>query len=215
MEIEKLIPYINYLKEDNVDKEVAIDFKDQIYLHHYQDKTKERKFYFGLLELACRENPTDSHIQMLYAREYILQGDINSALKEFLKCLKMPDIDAPNKRLVLLYCLLHPAEIYYQLKNYDEVIWYAQELIKEDYTYREPYLLLGEVYNEMKMFSLAEAMLENALKNTYQHFTWVEEDRTFHDRPYDILGIAQFNLGKFDLAAETYTRYIAARSMIG
>ncbi len=189
-------------------KEIAIDFKDNIYLHHYQDKNKSRKFYFDLLKLACEENPNDSHIQMLYAREFILRNDLEGALPEFLKCLKMPDIDEPNKRSVLLYCLLHTAEIYFDLNNYDEVIWYCQEFIKEDYTYREPYLILGEVYNEMKMYSLAEAMIENALKNTYQHYTWVEEQGTYYERPYDILSVAQYNLGKLDLAAENMLKAI-------
>lgn len=182
----------------------AINLMDSIVLHHYQDKNKPRKFYFDLLKLACEENPEDSHIQMLYAREFILQGNLEKGLEEILKCLKMPDIDNPLKRLVLLWCLQHAAESYADLKNYDEAIWYAQEFIKEDYTYREPYLLLAWVYCQMKMFTLAEAMCECAFKYGTQHRNWVEEGYNFLGRPYELLAVSQFNLNKIDKASKNF-----------
>ena len=120
----------------------------------------------------------------------------------------MPDVDKPNKRLVLLYSLLHVAEIYADLKNYDECIWYAQEFIKEDYTYREPYLLLADIYNDMKMYTLAEAMVKCALEYGKQHFNWVEEAKTFYERPYDALSVAQFKLNKLEEAKDNMAKAI-------
>ena len=183
-------------------KEVAINLQNEIWLDHWQDLTKPRKFYFELLELACEENPDDSHIQMLYAREFLLRKDNKRGLEEFLKTLKMPDIDKPNKRLVLLNSLLQVAFIYEEEKNFDEAIWYCQEFIKEDPTYREPYFLMGEMYNIMKMYTLAEAMIEAGFKYGKQHYDWVERGNTWLGWGYDLLGVSQFNLKKYDEAEE-------------
>jgi len=201
-----IFPVHEVLQPNDGIAQIGLDFGTNIYLHHYQDRTKERKYYFDLLELSCKENPEDSHTRMLLAREYILQGNLEAALKEFLEVLKMPDVDKPNKRLVLLYSLLHVAEIYADLKNYDEVIWYCQEFIKEDYTYREPYLLLADIYNDMEMYTLAEAMIKCALEYGKQHYDWIEEAKTFLDRPYDALSVAEFKLGKFEEAKQNMSK---------
>ena len=53
-------------------KQVAINLQKEIWLDHWQDLTKPRKYYFDLLELSCKENPDDSHVRMLLAREYLI-----------------------------------------------------------------------------------------------------------------------------------------------
>ena len=176
----------------------GVDFGTNIYLHHYQDLTKERKYYFDLLELSCKENPNDSHTRMLLAREYLLRNDNKKGLEEFLKVLKMPDIDKPNKRLVLLNSLLQVALIYEEEKNFDEAIWYCQEFIKEDPTYREPYFLMGEMYNIMKMYTLAEGIIKIGFEYGKQHYDWVERGNTWLGWGNDLLGVAYFKNGKLD-----------------
>lgn len=181
-------------------KEKRLDFGENVYLHHYQDLTKPRKFYFDLLKLACEENPENSHTRMLLAREYVLKKDYNKAIEEFLYVLKMPDVNQPNKRLVLLNSLIQLAFTYEAVNNYDECIWYCQEFIKEDKTYREPYFLMAEVYNLMKMYSLAEAMVKAGFEYGKQKYDWVERGNTWLGWGYDLLSVAEFNLGKIDEA---------------
>ncbi len=183
-------------------KEVSINLQKEIWLDHWQDKTKPRKFYFELLELACKENPNDSHIRMLLAREYLLRNDNKKGLEEFLNVLKMPDVDKPNKRLVLLNSLIQVAFIYEAEKNFDEAIWYCQEFVKEDPTYREPYFLMAEIYNVMKMYTLGEAMARAGFKNGKQHFDWVERGNTWLGWGNDLLGVALFNLGQYEEASK-------------
>ncbi len=183
-------------------QENRLDFGELVYLHHYQDLTKERKFYFDLLELACKENSEDSHTRMLLAREYVLKKDYNKAIEEFLYVLKMPDVDKPNKRLVLLNSLIQLAFTYEAISNYDEALWYCQEFIKEDKTYREPYFLMAEVYNLMKMYSLAEACAKAGFEYGVQKYDWVERGNTWLGWGYDLLSVAQYNLGKIDEAIE-------------
>ena len=179
-----------------------IDLSDQIMLHHYQDKNKSRSSYFDLLKLAVKENPEDCHERMLLAREYLLNNDFENALKEYLYTLQMPEIDRPEKKLVLLESLNRAADCYIQLKNYDEAIWYYQEFIKEDYTHREPYFGLAEIYNEMKMYTLAKAMVDAAIENSVRHYDWIEQADSWVTRAEDILSISYFKLGKIDEAID-------------
>ena len=178
------------------------DAEDTIYLHHYPDTNKSRSYYFDLLKLAVEENPEDSHERMLLAREYLLADDYENALENYLKVLHMPDVDTEDKRLVLLESLGRVADCYRFLHNYDEAIWYYQEWIKEDPSYREPYLGLAEIYNDMRMYSLAEALALAAIKNGTRKYTWVERADSWLTQPEDILSIALFNLGDCEQALQ-------------
>lgn len=139
---------------------------------------------------------------MLLAREYLLKKDSDMGLKEFLEVLKMPDVNAPNKRLVLLNSLLQVAFIYEELKNFDEAIWYCQEFIKEDPTYRDPYFLMGEMYNLMKMYTLSEACVKAGFEYGVHKYDWVERGNTWLGWGNDLLGVAQFKLKKYEEAAK-------------
>ena len=174
----------------------------KIFLHHYPDTTKPRAYYLDLLKLSMEENPEDSHVRMLYARELFVKGDIDESLEEFLNVLRMPDIDNDNKFEVLLNSLLQVAMIYEMKKHYDEAIWYCQEFIKEEHTFREPYLLMAEIYNEMKMYTLAEACVNAAKEYSYQHFSWVERASTFNGWMDDVESVCKYNLGKIKEAVE-------------
>ena len=188
-------------KKDNFEQK-GISFQNVIWLDHWQDTSKPRKYYFELLELSCKENPKDSHARMLLAREYLIKNDNKKAIEEFLEVLKMPDVDAPNKRLVLLNSLLQVAFIYESEKNFDEAMWYCQEFIKEDKTYREPYFLMAEMYNIMKMHTLAEACVKAGFEYGVQKYDWVERGNTWLGWGYDLMSVAQIQLGKLDEAEE-------------
>ena len=179
-------------------KEVRADFGESVYLHHWQDLTKPRKFYFDLLKLSCEENPEDSHTRMLLAREYVLHKDYDKAIEEFLAVLKMPDVDAPNKRLVLLNSILQLAFVYEAVENFDECLWYCQHFIEVDRTYREPYFLMAEVYNLKKLYTLAEACVKAGFEYGFQKYDWVERGNTWLGWGYDLLSVAQYNIGKVE-----------------
>lgn len=186
-----------WFNETDKRNQIAVNLGTNVFLHHYPDKTKERKYYFDLLELSRQENPTDCHVQMLYAREWLIKKNLDRALEEYLKCLNMPEISEPHRREVLLHSLLTVATIYEDKRNYDEAIWYCHEFIKEDPTFREPYLVLSEIYNNMNIPTLAEACAEKALEYGYQHSSWVEKANTYTGWTEDALSVAQSKLEKF------------------
>ena len=183
-------------------KERGIDFGNSIILDHWQDLSKPRKYYFDLLELACKENPDNAHTRMLLAREYLIKKDLQKAVEEFKYVLNMPDINQPNGRLVLLTSIIQLAFTYEDLNNFDEAIWYCQEFIKEDKSYREPYFLMAEMYNLMKMYTLAEACCLAGFQYGVQKYDWVERGNTWLGWGYDLLAVAQYNLGKVDAAVK-------------
>lgn len=183
-------------------KERGIDFGNSIILDHWQDLSKPRKYYFDLLELACKENPDNSHTRMLLAREYLIKKDLQKAVEEFKYVLNMPDVNQPNRRLVLLNSIIQLAFTYEDLNNFDEAIWYCQEFIKEDKSYREPYFLMAEMYNLMKMYTLAEACCLAGFQYGVQKYDWVERGNTWLGWGYDLLAVSQFNLGKVDAAVK-------------
>ena len=56
------------------------------------------------MKLAVKENPTESHVSSLLAREYILRNDIKNAIKQYLATLKYDDINTPEKNGIKLDC---------------------------------------------------------------------------------------------------------------
>lgn len=125
--------------------------------------------------MAIEENPENAYEHMLLAQEYFLKNDIENALKYYLETLHLEDIDSEDKRWVLLECLERCGDCYQNLNNFDEAIWYYQEFIKEDSTYREPYLALARIYLTMKMPTLAKGMLDIARDYTNRKYVWVEQ----------------------------------------
>ena len=63
-------------------------------------------------------------------------------------------------------------------------------------------MLLGEVYNNMNMFTLAEATVEAGLKYGTKKDTWVERADSWLTLPNEILSYSFYKLGKWDAAIE-------------
>lgn len=177
--------------------ESCIDLSDSITLDHWRSE-KDRKFYFDLLKLAVKENLDDCHIRMLLAREYFLSGDYTNAEKTYIETLGLPTIDDADQRLVLLCSLFQLSLCYYEQSNFDEAIWYCQEFIKEDQSYREPYLVMADCYNRMGMYTLSEGVLKSAREYAHQHRDWLEHSYSYHGWLEDTESVAKWGLGKID-----------------
>lgn len=188
--------------DENQYKEVCLEAKEHIFLHHWQDISKSRESYLELLKLSCAENPNSSHVWSLLAREYLNNGDYDNSLAVCLETLKKPDIDTASMGLILLNTLLFTAKNYFFLKNYDEALWYCQEFIRADSTYREPYFLMASIFNETRVYTMAEAALLAGVKNGIEKKNWVELQKTWTTDEYTILGAIYLNMGKYEEAAQ-------------
>ena len=71
---------------------------------------------------------------------------------------------------------------------------YYMYSIESDRTYREPYLFIAEILNELKLYSVAIDFVNMALNNSIRHYNWLERGNTWREKPFDILGIAYYYL---------------------
>jgi len=158
-------PVHEVLWRDDIENQVVLDVGDLIFLHHFQDQTKPRDSYLDLLKLSVEENPDDCHVRNLYAREYLLAQNYERAIEEYLGILEMKNITDKQYRYERLDSVCRVSDIYAILEKFDDAIHYANEFIKLDPTYREPYLTLAKVYNLLNMPNMAELMINYCLEN--------------------------------------------------
>ena len=69
--------------------------------------------------------------------------------------------------------------------------------IAADPTYRECYMGAAKAYIELQQYSLAIAILRDALKNSYRQYSWLENDISWSYEPYDLLCHAYFSTGDY------------------
>ena len=188
--------------------ETVLKAEENIYLHHWQDLTKNRASYLELLKLSCEENPNSSHVWSLLAREHLNNEDYEDSLQVCLDTLDKPDIETVSNGLVLLQTLLFTSMNYFYLGNYEEAEWYCQEFIRVNPTYREPYFLLGSIYNEQRLYQLAEAMVFAGRKYGVQKYDWVELEKTWTTDDYSILGAVYLNMQNYEDAAQNLKQVI-------
>lgn len=190
------------LNDDITEPEQTIEFGDGIYLHHYQDTTKDRTNYLELLRIAAEETGS-IYNKMLYARELSIRKNPQQSLSVYFEVLGSEDIDLPENKLVLLDSLLNVSTIYFNdLRSLPDSIWYAEEFINVDPTYREPYLILAQAYIDKQLFTIAEGYIEAAKKYGYQHNNWVEHSTAYVGWLEDLELQVKNGLTKFKLSGK-------------
>ena len=184
----------------DINKQIGIDFGEDIYLDHWQDLSKDRRNYLDILKIAVEENPGDCHIFHLYAREYILQQQFDQARKLFLKLILMQNIDQPMFSEVKLDGLLMLSELARAKDEPDECIYWCKEFIKVNDTFRGPYLSIASVYNSCGMFSQAKELIKLMDQKCIRHYSWVEKSADWSYTREAVLAESEVNLGEYEEA---------------
>ena len=173
----------------------SLDLFDMgVYLHHYPDQSKSRSTYLPLLELRAKENPEDYYGKYYLSHEYNYRGmyeKSNAVLYDILRNYR-----DKYDQLEIAACYLFLGDNYRSLGHLDKAIYNYNLAISQEPTYREPYLLAAEIFNEKKMYHIAIAYVKEALKTSYRHYTWVERDDSWREKPDDILSVSYFYLGE-------------------
>lgn len=171
---------------------------DEMYLHHYPDPTKSRGTYLPLLELRKAEYPTDYYGKIYLAHEYYYRGFYQKAIDELQEIL---DNHADKYNSVeQASCYLFMGDAYRALGDKPSCMAAYQKAILVDDTYREPYVNLAVVLNELGYYYQAIGVIKECLSKTYRHYTWLERDTTWTFEPYDILAIAYYYTKDYDNA---------------
>lgn len=196
---EMLVP----IREDFQEK--GIDVLDgSIYLHHWQDLSKPRKYYFDLLELGVKEFPENAYMRSFLGREYFFHGDYEKGIEQYKIAMTLPDMYDKKKELIYLDALLYMTGGYEELKQYDNAIECCYKFLEYDFSFRDPYFFLSELYNLKGLYTVAEAFAKAGFEYGYDHHTFVEKYRANLGWGYEALGLAQLNLGKKEEAEKNF-----------
>lgn len=173
-------------------------FNMGVYLHHYPDTSKSRGTYLPLLELRAEENPDDYYGKYYLSHEYNYRDMYEKSNEVLYDILDHYQDKYSNLEVAALYLFL--GDNYRSLGDLDKAIYNYNRAISQEPTYREPYLLAAEIFNERQQYYMAIGYVEEALNKTYRHFTWVERDDSWREKVDDILSISYFYLKDYDKA---------------
>jgi tetratricopeptide (TPR) repeat protein len=179
---------------------------NEILLHHYQDESKERSSYFPLLVLRLQENPNEPYSHYLLAREYGNMEMYVNAIEEFLKTINMPAEYRNSDVQMISYGYL--GDCYAVLGEYTTAIEYYQKWINDDPTYLDPYCAIAEVYNNMKLYHKAQETILKGLETCTRHYSWLERPDTWREKPWDMLAIACYYTGEYDMGIQASQKAI-------
>lgn len=190
-------------------KERRIDLGDAVYLHHWQDLSVPRKNYMDLLELSVKENPDNPHVRHLYSREFILQGRNEEAYSKFFQVLNIDTTwTSPQYRLVLLDTILMLANLSEMKGELDETLYWCNQFLRVDDTYREPYLTAADVYNSRGQYDRALYVLDLMNTKAVRHYSWVEKHANWLTTDKYLYANAYFGLQVYDKALELYNEVL-------
>ena len=195
-------PVHEYLASDKYQdqtwiNEHSLDLFDKITLHHYPDKTKSRASYLPLLGLRIQEDPNDYNGLFYYSHELYYRGYYEKSIAILDTILTDKKFDNKRTTLEKAACYLFMGDSYKALNKNSAAISAYHNAIAIDPTYREPYLELAQLYQDMKYFNMAIGTVEEALLKSVRHYNWLERDTSWAEQPYDILAVSSYYIGDY------------------
>ena len=164
---------------------------DEITVNHYPDNNKPRSSYLPLLELSVKENPTDDRNMHYLGREYMYYQRWNECIDTLIKHLNLPNALWKDERCASMRFI---ARSYKNLNRPEESRMWLKKAINEAPYLRDPWIELGILEYENKKWSKAVYYIEEALKIKNHTKSYINEQFSWNQTPYDILSICYFNL---------------------
>lgn len=171
-----------------------------IWLHHWPDYKKSRSTYLSLLEQRAKEDPQDYYGLVYLAHEYYYQ-------RMYQKCIDFIQLTVLPRALQHMDEDLIPADLYMflgnsyaQLGNKQAAELMFKAGIEAGPRYRENYLCLANLYNDLGRYAESEKIVYDMFQKTRRYYSWLESDISWGYGPYDTLAVAEFYLGNADMA---------------
>lgn len=178
-------------KKSGYTKEESIYLFDLLHVDHYPDPTKSRSSYLPLLELRLKENPDDLMTMMYLGHEYYYRGKYEESINMLNKVL----LKLPKKGLDTASCYLFIGDCYKKLNNKGEACSAYYTAIDADVKYIEPYLALGHIFLDNKMYEQSMGIVREGLRKAERKYSWLERDKSWSYDPWDILSLASYYAG--------------------
>ena len=169
----------------------SLNLFDRLHVQHYPDSTKSRSSYLPLLEVRYKENPDDLMTQMYLGHEYYYRGHYNSSIEMLTKAIG----NLPSTGIDIASCYLFIGDCYSRLNDKSMAIASYYKSIECDATYIEPYLALGNIFLNDKMYGLSINIIKEGLRKSIRRYSWLERDTSWSYKPWDILSLASFYSG--------------------
>ncbi len=170
---------------------------NDITLKHYPDPTKSRSHYLPLLEESVKEDPLDDRNMHYLGREYMYYQQWEKAIQTLHRHLALKSATWKDERCASMRFM---ARCYRQLGWIEEAKLWTQKAIEEAPYLRDPYLEQAILAYQIQDWNTVVNAILQALKIKSHQKTYINEIFSWNETPYDLLSIAYYQLGNYDLA---------------
>jgi len=170
---------------------------DNITINHYPDLNKSRGSYLPLLELSVKENPLNDRNMHYLGREYMYYSRWNDCIDTLIKHLNLPSATWKDERCASMRFI---ARSYIHLSRFDEAKIWLNKAIKEASYLREPYVEMAFLEYQLGNYMGVINNCLKALTIKENKKTYINEVFCYDNTIYDLLSIAYYNLGLYDIA---------------
>lgn len=155
-------PVHELLKSTSAERHSTVDLP--IDVTHFQDVTKDRKFYMGLLELMLNESPDNPRSYQYIGRECYMSGDYFQAIQYLQQHMRIEPY-GPFRAESARYIAFSYLKMADNLEGaHDEAESWFYRSIAEHTADRESYYSLAHVYKDCGEFDAALGLIDRASK---------------------------------------------------
>ncbi len=199
-------PVHEVLEYQGIENYVTID---NIVLNHYPDINKSRSMYLPLLEQSVKEDPNDDRNMHYLGREYMYYGKWQECIDILKRHLELPSSTWRDERCASMRFI---SRSYQNLNNLDESRNWLKKAIKEAPYLREPWIEMGLLEYRHNNWVDSIYYIEKALKIKEKSKSYINENFSWNELPYDILSICYFNIKNYEQSLSNINKAIELNS---
>jgi glycosyltransferase involved in cell wall biosynthesis len=168
---------------------------DEILIHHIQDWNKPtRQQYLPLLEVAHKEDPSDSQLAFWLGRDLMYSGRNEQAVEVLQHYLDLPLSTWGEERSEAMRYLA-------RIQPDKKLLWLEKARLEAPHR-REIWLDLAEEYHHQADWLTLFWACTNGIEKTYRTGSYLDDPQAWGFRLYDLGAIACWHLDMMDRAVE-------------
>lgn len=153
-------------------------------VHHHADNTKSRGQYLPLLELAVKEDPNDDRNLFYLGREFMFYNMNQEAIPHLLRHLELSTWAAERSASMRYLARVTGNKEHWLLRS-----------CAESPERREPWVDLAKFYYDIRNWYSSLSCATRALAIKEKPLEYLCEPEAWGELPYDLAGIASWNIG--------------------
>jgi glycosyltransferase involved in cell wall biosynthesis len=165
--------------------------KSRITIKHLPDESKSRGQYLPMLEMAVLDDPSNARHKYYLAREYYYHEKWEEAADFFKLYIDQSEFPAEKSSAYRMLAKCEPEK---------EEEYFLLAISEREG--RESFLALADYYHRQKRWEECLAVAMRSLEYTEKDTTFISEEWAWTHTPYDLIAVAAWNLGSFEMAAE-------------